>query len=82
MKIKTLIMMLVCWALFFAPLSFGAEDSSQEVFENQSIAAPFAFLSADTFRFPSVLEGADAVHTFVIQNKGTAPLKIEKVKTG
>jgi hypothetical protein len=83
MRIKTLTVVIACWAVvFFVPLSFGTENKAQEVSGNQSIAAPSAFVSEENFEFPSVLEGNDAVHTFALQNKGTAPLKIEKVKTG
>ena len=32
--------------------------------------------------FSEVLDGTNVVHDFVIQNKGTATLKVDRVKTG
>ena len=44
--------------------------------------APSAFLPSDSFEFAPVLEGTRVTHDYVIQNKGTAPLNIHRVKTG
>jgi hypothetical protein len=41
-----------------------------------------AFFPETRYEFTPVLDGAKVVHEFVIQNKGTAMLKVEKVKTG
>ncbi|MBT9437775.1 MAG: hypothetical protein GAS50_01135, partial [Desulfobacterales bacterium] len=43
---------------------------------------PSAYLPVDNYEFDPVVEGAEIDHQFIIQNKGTAPLNIEKVKTG
>jgi len=74
MRLK-IVSMLVCACCVFLSASFclGAE--------NQSIEAPSAFLPEDKFESEAVLEGASITHEFVIQNKGTAPLKISRVKT-
>ncbi len=45
-------------------------------------AAPKAFLPQKRFTFPSAMDGAKVLHDFIVQNKGDAPLKITKVKTG
>jgi hypothetical protein len=56
----------------FAAVSFGTQDQS----------TPSAVFPETSYEFSGVLDGAKVVHEFVIQNKGTAPLKVEKVKTG
>lgn len=43
---------------------------------------PEIFADQTEFKFPTVLDGVQVVHNFVIQNKGDAELKIKKVKTG
>ena len=56
---------------------FAAADiSAQEETE------PTAFYPETLYEFTPVLDGSKVVHEFVIQNKGTAMLKVEKVKTG
>ncbi len=45
-------------------------------------AAPVAYIPQKVFSFPSTMDGASVVHDFIIQNKGDAPLKITKVRTG
>ena len=73
MKFK--ILTVLCVTLFltlFAAVCFGTQDQS----------GPSAFFPETTFEFTPVLDGSKVVHEFVIQNKGTATLKVEKVKTG
>jgi hypothetical protein len=57
--------------LFFIliPTANGAENSSE------------AFIQDTDYEFSMVLDGSKITHEFVIQNKGDAILKIEKVKT-
>ena len=43
---------------------------------------PIAYVPEDTYEFETVPEGTQVTHEFKIQNKGTAPLRIEKVRTG
>ncbi len=50
--------------------------------ENVDDTAPVAFVPQKRFSFPSTMDGAKVLHDFMIQNKGDAPLKITKVKTG
>jgi len=42
---------------------------------------PSAYLPAARYEFPAVVEGQQVSHNFVIQNKGAAPLEVQKVKT-
>jgi len=42
---------------------------------------PVAVIQNPDYEFPSVLDGTEVTHEFVIKNKGDALLKIEKVKT-
>ncbi len=44
--------------------------------------APVAHFPQEIFEFEPVLGGSEVMHDFVVQNKGSAELKIEKVKTG
>ncbi|MCP4353971.1 MAG: DUF1573 domain-containing protein [Desulfobacterales bacterium] len=70
MKIK---ISLICFCiLFYATFSFGAGNA----------AVPSAFVPGISFEHPTVAEGVEITHDFVIQNKGTAPLNIKKVRTG
>ena len=46
-----------------------------------SLKLPLAHLPALRYEFAPVMEGQKVVHDFVIQNKGSAPLDIQKVKT-
>jgi hypothetical protein len=48
----------------------------------QNNTEPSVFLPATSHEFAAVLEGTKVVHDFIIQNKGTAELKVEQVKTG
>lgn len=43
---------------------------------------PIAFVPESRYTFDPVMDGADVLHDFVIQNKGNALLKIEQVKPG
>jgi hypothetical protein len=43
---------------------------------------PKAFLPVTKWEFEPVADGQHVVHEFIIQNKGNAPLNIERVKTG
>ena len=55
-----------------AAVCFGTEDPPQ----------PTVFFPETSYEFSPVLDGVKVVHEFVIQNKGTATLKVDKVKTG
>jgi hypothetical protein len=46
-----------------------------------SLKLPIAHLPALRYTFEPVLEGRQVTHDFVVLNKGSAPLEIQKVKT-
>ena len=61
-----------------------AEDSAlteRVVILRVSLKQPWAFLPAARYQFNNVVEGQAVSHEFVVQNKGSAPLEIQRVKT-
>ena len=58
----------------FCSGAFGASE--------QTLTSPAVFVPESRYTFPTVLDGTEVTHDFIIQNKGDAPLVIEKVKTG
>ena len=72
-KISFFLSFVLC-VLFFYTVSHGTENVTK--------AFPSAFLPENRYEFSTILEGEVITHDFIIQNKGTAPLKIEKVKSG
>jgi len=75
MKKKALfVFALACFTLSFQAGSFGTE--------NKTLNLTSVFVQESRFKFGPVLEGTEIKHDFIVQNKGTAPLKIEKVRTG
>ena len=75
MKIKNLFFFFLLFFLFLnLTTSIKAEDNVNTY--------PSAYLPVDNYEFDPVIEGAEIDHQFIIQNKGTAPLNIENVKTG
>ena len=75
MKIKNLFFFFL---LFFLFLNLNASIKA----EDNVNTYPSAYLPVDNYEFEQVVEGNEIDHQFIIQNKGTAPLNIEKVKTG
>lgn len=49
---------------------------------SQSFATPYATTPNDSYTYGHVLEGHLVEHTFILENKGTSPLLIDKVDTG
>jgi len=75
MKFKTIVFLALAFCiLFFETGSFGAE--------NKTLNSPSTFVPESSFKFGPVLDGTEITHDFIIQNKGTAVLNIEKVRTG
>ena len=75
MKKKALfIFAIACFTLSFQTGSFGTENKTPNL--------PSVFVPESSFKFGPVLEGTEITHDFVVQNKGTTSLKIEKVRTG
>ncbi len=75
MKIKNLFFFFL---LFFLLLNLNAAIKA----ENNVNTYPSAYLPANSYKFNPVVEGTEIDHQFIIQNKGNAPLNIEKVETG
>jgi len=73
MRLKIFIASLFCLFLF------AVNNSAAE---NMDPKAPQAVLPEQIFEFEPVLEGTTVTHDFILQNKGTAPLVIHKIKTG
>ena len=46
-----------------------------------SLKQPLAVVAAPTHQFEPVAEGQEVAHAFIVQNKGSAPLEIKRVKT-
>jgi hypothetical protein len=72
-KIFAVIFVAFCVVLFGTG-TFGLTE--------QSLQTPSAFVPNSQYTFSPVLDGTEITHDFVIQNKGDAPLAIEKVRTG
>ena len=50
--------------------------------KNKTPVSPSALIRQTIYEFASVVDGAEVVHDFDIQNKGAATLEIQKVITG
>lgn len=75
MKFKTFSFFALAFCiLFFTNTSFGTEGNATN--------SPSAFFPESRFEFKPVVDGVDVTHSFMVKNKGTVPLEIEKVKTG
>ena len=71
----------ICSA-FFLLFSMVFSQTSAFGVSKQTPQSPSAFVPENRYTFASVTDGTEITHDFVIQNKGTALLKIESVKTG
>jgi hypothetical protein len=72
MKLKIIIVLV--FAIFLAGNAIGAEVSPP--------ASPAAFIAQPAYTFEPVADGTQVMHDYVIQNRGTKTLEIQKVKTG
>jgi hypothetical protein len=68
--------------LMMAVPGFTAAWAAQTDASTDQQTAPRIVAPEGNYHFPSVVDGAKVEHEFVIENKGNAPLKISKVKTG
>ena len=75
MKIKNLFFI---FFLFFLILNLNTFIKAEDNINTY----PSAYLPVDNYEFDPVVEGTEIEHDFIIQNKGTGPLNIEKVETG
>ena len=60
--------------ILFGTGTFGLSEPPLQV--------PSVSIPNSQYTFSPVLDGTEITHGFVIQNKGDAPLAIEKVRTG
>ena len=60
--------------LFFVLVAMGDAPNNE--------SQPTAFLPEVKYEFLPVVEGTQVMHEFVIQNKGSSPLSVDKVLTG
>lgn len=83
MRHRIFVLTVLCM-LFCAATALAAEKAELRTQPSDAVSegGPSAFLVSDKFEFEPVFDGAAVIHEFVLQNKGTAPLKIEKVRTG
>ena len=75
MKFKLISIFFV--AVCILSLNSGAFGASKQTPPSSSV-----FVPENRYTFPTVIDGTEVTHDFIIQNKGDAPLVIEKVKTG
>ena len=71
LKISLVVATAIVLSLYAAACVGAQDDSVATVFFPQT-----------RYEFSPVLDGSRVVHDFVIQNKGTATLNVERVETG
>jgi hypothetical protein len=75
-------MKLKLFSIFFAAVCILSFEGGAFGASNQPPPSPSVVVSESRYTFPTVIDGTEVTHDFIIQNKGDAPLVIEKVKTG
>lgn len=65
-------------AVFIAAFLSTAAATGDQGADNK---APSVVLRSDKFQFHPILDGIEIQHTFAIQNKGSAVLEIQNVRT-
>jgi hypothetical protein len=82
---------IICSILWLSCISYAAPNnvladnhlkSGTAELTPESDKVPKAFLPVTKWEFEPVIDGQEVVHEFAIQNKGNAPLNVERVKTG
>ena len=61
--------------------STGKIQSKEKIITDNK-SAPSIFFPENTYKFKNAVEGKELVHSFMVKNKGDAPLLIQKVRTG
>ena len=75
MRVKIYVLSFVLgWILLSFSSSFGIESASG--------TGPSAFFREDRYAFEPVLEGSEVKHDFIVENRGSADLVIDKVQSG
>lgn len=70
------------FAVFFVAFSILLFGTGTVGLTGQSLQTPSVLIPESRYTFSPVLDGTEITHDFIIQNKGDAPLAIEKVRTG
>jgi hypothetical protein len=70
------------FAVFFVTFSILLFGTGTIGLTGQSLQTTSVLIPDSRYTFSPVLDGTEVTHDFVIQNKGDAPLAIEKVRTG
>lgn len=81
---KTIIIIFLAISICTATISFTETNNSAAAgaIENQALSGtPKAVVVQKAFTFNEVLEGEMVTHAFLIENQGTAPLKVLDVRT-
>lgn len=61
----------------------SAKETATQHSESATLQkTPVAHFPETSHEFEPVVEGIKVTHDFIVQNKGTAPLAIKKVRTG
>lgn len=68
--------------IYFAAVCIMSFNSNAFGASKQAPPSPSVFVSESRYTFPTVIDGTEVTHDFILQNQGDAPLVIEKVKTG
>ena len=59
-----------------------SQDLQTEKEDTAAVAAPELYIPDKSFKFENVPAGQTVTHDFIIHNRGTALLRITRVKTG
>ena len=70
------------FAVIVAMLAVALAGPVAAAQNSQDSGGPAAFFPQTRYEFAPVLDGQKVVHAFVIQNKGTRPLRVQRVRTG
>jgi hypothetical protein len=68
--------------LIFSGLGLLFGVSGTPVYAQQSAIAPSAFVAESRYEFSPVIEGQSVSHNYILENRGDAPLFIERIVTG
>jgi hypothetical protein len=74
MKLKRSLLIVIATCMLFSVVSsFGAGQKDSK--------SPTAYFPERHYTFKQVVDGTEIIHDFILQNKGDATLKINKVTT-
>ena len=71
--VKFILVIVICMLAVQASV-FGTEETPN--------GKPVALVVNPAYQFETAVEESELVHDFILKNTGTAPLNIEKVRTG